>query len=175
MAGSPLLPSPDTILLARREVHATVLLPAGLAGLCALRALLSVADGLQLVGGYAKLHQELLGRAVAPVAQAQVVLRRAALVAVAFHHYGPVREVRQDALERRGVAGQRVPRIRANITLVVVEEGIPHVGLQALLDSRSGSRRPRRWWRRSRHSHRGRTGGIVARAGGARRPGRWAP
>src|ERR1039458_2670864 len=162
MAGSPLLPSPDTILLARREVHTAVLLPAGLAGLCALRALLSVADGLQLVGGYAKLHQELLGGRGAPVRQAQVVPRRAALVPVAFHRYGRVREVRQDALERRGVAGQRVPRIRANIALVVVEEGIPHVGFQALLDSRSGSRR-RRWWRRSRHSHRGRTGGIAAR------------
>src|ERR1035438_10715733 len=51
------------ILLRGREVHTPVLLVAGLVGLGALGPLLTVADGLQLVGGNAELHQEVLGRA----------------------------------------------------------------------------------------------------------------
>ena len=50
-----------------------------------------------------------------------------------------VREVRQDALQCGGILRQRVARVGANIALVVVEEGILHVALEALLDGRLGS------------------------------------
>ena len=88
-----------------------------LVGFGALRTLLAVADGLQTVGGNSELHQEVLGGTGAAVAQAQVVFGRAALVAVAFHHDGGVREIGEDALERGGVAGQDVAGIAATSLL----------------------------------------------------------
>src|SRR5271157_6372048 len=88
-----------TALLPGREVHVPVLLPARLVGLGANRPLLAVADGPQPVGRHPQLLQELLGATGAPVAEAEVVLRRAALVAIAFEHDGRAGEVRQDGLQ----------------------------------------------------------------------------
>src|SRR5262245_22125527 len=72
------------ILLARREVCATVLLPTGFVCIRALRTLLAVADRLQAVGRNAELGKELLGGSGAPVAETQVVFGRSALVAMSL-------------------------------------------------------------------------------------------
>ena len=66
------------------EVAAAVLLPAGLVALGAEGRLLALADHLDAIGGDAQAHQVALHRIGAAFTEAQVVLRRAALVAVAL-------------------------------------------------------------------------------------------
>src|ERR1039458_3151593 len=154
------------ILLLGREVHPPVLLVAGLVSLGALGPLLTVADGRQLVGGNAELHQEVLGRTGAAVAQTEVVLRRAALVAVSLDRDGGIGEVRQNGLQRAGVLRQRVASVGAQVALIVIEESVAHLAEEALLDGRLGRRRRRRRWRRrGRHGNGRRARGIAARAG----------
>ena len=66
------------------EVAAAVLLPAGLVALGAEGRLLALADHLDAIGGDAQAHQVALHGVGAAFTEAQVVLRRAALVAVAL-------------------------------------------------------------------------------------------
>src|SRR5579862_5636914 len=111
-------------LLSGRQMRAAVLLPAILGRLGALRPLLAVANGFQAIGRDAQLHQEILGRRRAPVAQRQVILRRSPLVAMAFHHHREVRVLLEDLLQQRGVMRQRVAPVGANFAHVEVEESI---------------------------------------------------
>ena len=84
------------------EVGAAVARPALLGGLLAERDLLAVGHGLQAVGGDAQRDQVVVGGLGAPLAEGQVVLDRAALVAVALD--GDAQEV--ELLQGLGVLGQ---------------------------------------------------------------------
>src|ERR1035441_5126516 len=89
------------ILLPCGEVRAAVLLPARLVVVGALRRFLAVSDGLQLVARDPQLDEEFLGGGGAPVAESQVVLGRAALVAMALDGDADIRNGGEDG-ERRG-------------------------------------------------------------------------
>src|SRR5579864_144729 len=84
----------------------------------------TVADGLQLVGGNSELYQEIPRRGRAPIAQPEVVLGRAALVTMAFHHNCDVRIVLEDTFQKVRIPGQRIASIRADIALVIIEVGV---------------------------------------------------
>src|SRR5579862_5526349 len=73
---------PPFHLLRGRQMRAAIALVTGIAGVGTYRAILTVADGADLIGGYAQLHQEVLGSGGAAVTQTQVVFGRAALIAV---------------------------------------------------------------------------------------------
>src|SRR5438046_729982 len=109
-------------LLAGRKVSPAVPLPASLVRLRTRRTFLAIADRLEPVGGYARLYEEVACGRRAPVAQAQVVLGRTALVAVALHVDGGAREVGEDAFHRLGVATERRARVVADVVRIVVEE-----------------------------------------------------
>src|SRR5258708_2071787 len=86
------------------EVAATVLLPARLVAFCAERFFFAVTDGLDTAGANGGGGQSSLHRAGTLVAQAQVVLGRSALVAVAFNrdaHVGMLIEERSIGLNGR--------------------------------------------------------------------------
>jgi hypothetical protein len=70
-------------LVVQRKSRATILLPASLSGLCAEGLFLAVADNPDAAGSHAGVNQILLGRVGAILAESQVVLVGAALVAVA--------------------------------------------------------------------------------------------
>src|SRR5215470_305680 len=72
-------------LVGQQEVIVAVPLPALFVGVGTHRLLFAVADGLDLAGTYAILHQSLLCRGCAALAQGQVVLDRPAFVAIAFN------------------------------------------------------------------------------------------
>src|SRR5580700_2120813 len=76
--------------LAGRQMRAAVLLPASFVRFGTLRALLAVADGLEVIGGDAQLDQKILGGSSATIAQREIVLGGAALIAVAFHDHREV-------------------------------------------------------------------------------------
>jgi len=110
--------------------HATaVLRPGGFVAAQHGRTFLAVADGLQLVARNTQLGQEILGGGGAPVAESQVVLGRAAFVAMALDGDRGIREGGEDGLQRVRVLGQRVPRIRPDIALIVVEKAIRNARL----------------------------------------------
>src|ERR1039458_5542149 len=153
-------------------MDAPVLLPAGLILLAALRPLLAEADRLQLVGGNAQLHQEVLGGAGALVAQQLVVLGRAAFIAMPFDGDDGAGEVGDDGLQRGGVLRQRGLRIGADVALIVVEVAV--LQFRDPIRQRLGRRwwrGRRRWWRRRRDIH-GRAGrASAARSGGGQSVG----
>ena len=115
-------------------MDAPVLLPAGFVLLGTLRTFLAVADGLQPVGGNAESLEELFGGAGAAVAQSEVVLGGAAFVAMALDDDGRIGEIGQDGLERRGIPGESVAGVAANVGLIVVEVGVLDVRREALVD-----------------------------------------
>src|SRR5579872_512024 len=112
------------MLLARREMHAPVLLPAGFVRFRTLRPFLAVADRLDAIPRHAEADEEFLGRGGAAVAQAEVVFRRSALVAMTFDHDRRVREIAQDGLDGGGILRQHALRVAADVTLVVIEVSI---------------------------------------------------
>src|SRR5262245_17944493 len=121
-------------------MRATSPLPAGLVPFRALRALLAVADGTKLVSRDSKLQQKLLGGARPLIAETEVVLGRAALVAMALHDDRGVREISQNRPDSSGVAGQYVACVGADIALVVIEVRVLHVRHQPLFHGRPGRR-----------------------------------
>src|SRR5580700_3147332 len=98
-------------LLRGPQMRTTVLLPAIFARFGALRTLLTVADGLQTIRRDAQLHQEVLGRGCAAVAQRQVIFGRSAFVAVPFHHHREIRILLEDLFQQRCVLGEGVTSI----------------------------------------------------------------
>src|ERR1700751_2574496 len=111
---------------------AAILLPALLVTFRAERPLLAPAYRVDPVGGNAQRDKIVLGSLRAPLAEAQVVFRRAALVAVALD-----RNVnRRIGAQELRVLGQCIARVGTNIGFVEIEEGIAHVLLEELADSR---------------------------------------
>src|SRR5580700_1744973 len=164
-------PGPHSILLPCGEVCAAVLLPAGFVVVGTLRAFLAVADGLQFIGRNSQLDQEVLGGSGALVAQSQVVLGRAALVAMALDGDAGIGEAGEDGLQRVGVLGKRGAGILADIVLVVVEEGVHDAAREHLLQGGLGRDGRRRWRRRLGYID-GSGGGFgAAGAGGRQRIG----
>src|SRR5690242_8028424 len=99
-------------------MHSPVLLPARLCRLRALRPFLSVTDSIQ--SGCRRLERlqvSKCGRG-SPLAEAEVVLRRAALVAMAFQHDDCGREIRENRLQRLSVFRQSGKGSLADVALV---------------------------------------------------------
>src|SRR5260221_4166022 len=88
--------APWKLLTRYYKVTAPVLLPARLDALHAKRLFLAEADRAHPVGANALRNQELFHRRRTPVAQRQVVFRRAALVAVALDDHLDRRIVLQE-------------------------------------------------------------------------------
>jgi hypothetical protein len=102
--------SPTSRLLILRKVPAPVLRVAGFRRLRAERLFLPPARCTQMIGGNTQANEIFLHRIGAPLAESQVVLRRTALVAVAFDGDPDVR------IALKEVSGllQRLPRVRPN-------------------------------------------------------------
>src|SRR5712664_162057 len=144
---------------------AAVLLPAGLVTLVAEGLLLAEADGVDAVGRNPQRNHVLLHGAGTAIAEAQVVFRGAALVAVAFDGYLEARIVFQ---EIRGL-GERGAGIGTKVGLVVVEIGIADFFQEEFVVR--GPRWRRRWRRCIDRDARGGVGGSAG-AGGGNRVGR---
>src|SRR5581483_657877 len=160
------------------EVTAAILRPAGLARLAAEGRFLAEAPHLDALRRHAEAHQVVADGCRAAFAEREVVLRRAALVAVPLDEDARRRPPRQPgriALERRAA-------VLAQHVLVVVEEDVAQRALgvqlverlaaeQLLLAERRRGARGRRGRRRSRRAWRG--GGGGGRPGGRGRRGGW--
>src|SRR5438552_1684110 len=166
--GLPALTESSLGLSSVHRVSPAVPLPAILVVVSADGPVFSVGDGRDPVGGHTEVHKEALGRGRAPVAQAQVVLLAAALVAMAFDGELDVR-VR---LQEVGVTGQGLLGVRANIVLVKVEVGVLYVGRERLFLAHLRRRGRRR--RRRRHGYRDPSVAVAgpARTGHGHRVGR---
>src|SRR5579884_4459606 len=103
-------PMSENRLLRHHEVAAAVRLPALLVVLGAEGLFLAIADGVQAVGGNPQRNEVLLYRIRAAVAKREVVLGRAALVAVAFNRHLHLRIVAQEVggLAERSPASARI-------------------------------------------------------------------
>src|SRR5271165_3704495 len=121
--GIPLPPCRSTARLLVHEMSAAVLLPARLGTLCAERFFLAVADGADTVAGNAQLHQSLFGCVRPVVAERQVVLGGAALVAVPLDCELDIGVL----LQKAGVRLQCLLILWLDVVAVVGEEDILHV------------------------------------------------
>src|SRR5581483_331666 len=139
-------PPPSRLSLLVDEVPAPVLLPTLFVGLGAERLLFAVADGLDAVGADAGLHQGLLDGVGAVIAQCQVVLGRAAFVAVPLDGELDVGVLREEL----SVPLQRGLLVGTNVVLVIVKENVFDVLSKELLFRGRRLRRRRR--RRDRHT-----------------------
>src|SRR5271165_3401747 len=132
-------PSQTLFLLLIDEMATAVLLPASFVALCAERFFLTVADGFNPAGADATRGQRVSDRIGPLVAQSQVVVSRAAFVAVSFN-----REVDVGMLiEERYVGLQRTLLVSAKVGLVVIKVHILDVLAEQVLvrHRRSGRRR----------------------------------
>src|SRR5579863_2266683 len=118
--GDGARPSPVS-LLSGRQVCVAVALVAVLGSIGAHGTFFTVADIPQAVGRYAQLHQKLHGGGGAPVAQAEIVFGRAALVAVALDYHAEAGIGGEDSLEQIRVPRQRLAGVVAKVALVIVE------------------------------------------------------
>src|SRR5258708_14615536 len=110
-------PSGGAGLMQQETMIVPVFLPAILAGFGADVLLVAVADGLELVRGYAALCQGLMSGIGASFAQGQVVHGGPAFVAVALNPDLPVGVCFDDF----GGMGQRLLRLGTQISFVVIE------------------------------------------------------
>src|SRR5689334_13663029 len=99
---------------------AAVLLPTLLGGFGTLRPLFAVTDGPYTVARNSQLHQHILGSGGAPVAERGIVLGRTTFVAMAFHHDGEIRILREDLFQQSRVVGQSIAGVGTNVALVVI-------------------------------------------------------
>src|SRR5262249_61132887 len=103
---------PRGLLLGRiNDLDAAVLLPAVLAVVLADRTLFAVADGVELAGRGAGGAERAADRVAAALAEAEVVLARAALVGVAFERHARAREL----VQILGVAGDLRLELRPDL------------------------------------------------------------
>src|SRR5580692_706004 len=145
-------PAQASLLLLIDKMATAVLLPASFVAFCAERFLLAVADGLDPAGVDARRSQRVFHGTGALVAQGQVVIGRAALVAVSFNRQvdiGMLIEERHIGLDRRLLVG-------ANISLVVVEVHVFNVLAEQVFVRHRWSGRRRRWRRLRDRELRGR-------------------
>jgi len=124
---------------------ATILLPASFVAFCAERFFFAIADGLNPAGADARRREFVLNRAGALVAQSQVVVGGAALVAVSFNRNVDIGVLR----EERHVGLDGSPLVGANVGLVVVEIDVLNVLTKQVLVRNVRSWRRRRWRRLS--------------------------
>src|SRR5260370_3430717 len=96
---------------------AAILLPASLGVLHAEGFLLAEADGAHTVGGDSQRHEILLDGVGTAIAEAEVVFRGAALVAMTFDGDFDRRVLLQEVRSRR----ERRTSVRTNVGLVVVK------------------------------------------------------
>src|SRR5437879_121569 len=130
--------APGKSLFLINEMPAAVLLPASLVALSAERLLFAVADRLDAAGVNSPRSQCVLHRRGTLVAQGQVVLSRAALVAGSLDG-----EVDAGMLvQKRDVSLHRSLLVGANVRLVIVEVNVLDALREQLLFGRPGSR----WW-----------------------------
>src|SRR5579875_1689889 len=139
------------LLVVHRKAGAAILRPALFGGLGAERLFFAVADHPDTAGRYALAYQHVLGRVGAVLAERQVVLVAAALVAVAADYDLDIRVGVQVA----GVFGQRSLGVAADIRRVVIEEDVLHVGLELFFCAHGGGRRLHCGRRIDRHAGRG--------------------
>ena len=85
--------------------------------------------------GYSELHQKVARRSGAPIAQTEVIFRRPAFVAVAFHVDRGVGEIGKNPLQSIGVGRKRRARVVANVVGIVIEKRILQIGLDARFQS----------------------------------------
>src|SRR5260370_36192202 len=141
---------------------ATVLLPASLVMLVAEGLLLAEAGGVEAIGGDAQRLEILLDGVGAANAEAQVVFRGTAFVAVAFNDDFNRGVLLQEVCS----CGQRSASVRTNVRLVVVEIGVTaflvEIGRRFLFLRR---------WRRSVDGDTGSGTGGAAGTGGSDRVG----
>ena len=130
-------------------MYSPVLLPAFLCRIRALRPFLSVADRFQAVRRHLnRLEVSTYGRG-SSVAEPEVVLRRAALIAMAFQNDDCGRKVRENRLQRLSVFRQSGPRIVTDTGLVVVKIDVGDFRLYPILKRLGGDGwRREDWWRR---------------------------
>src|SRR5580765_5170459 len=140
------------------EVAAAVCLPACLIALRAERLFLAVADGVQAVGGDAKMNKVALDGRSAAIAKDQVVFGGAAFVAMALD--GGL-DLRVFAEEVGGLC-QSLACIGADVRLVEVEVGVLHF----LEEERTGVRCLLLWRRRWRRRSNGYANAGVRRTAG---------
>src|SRR5471030_412943 len=136
--------------LLQRGHAATVAGPGAFVGADDFRPFLAVADGLNAVGGQALRNQVLADGRRAALAQCEVVLTRAALVAMAFDGDLVVRVLLQpSSLLVQGRPAVGSDRRHVGVEVNAVTDILPEVGNRAGRDRRTG-------W----------NSGLVVRAGG---------
>src|SRR2546423_3462869 len=117
-------------LLNADEMASAILLPARFAMLVAERLFLAEADSAQAIGGNTERNEILFDGASATVAEREVVLGGAALVAVTLDGDTHLRVVAQEV---RGLS-EGFAGIGANITFVEVKISIAHFLEEELVD-----------------------------------------
>ena len=130
-------------LLRIDEMPTTVLLPASFVALAAEGFFFAVADRLDAAAIDTRCRQRIFDRAGALVAQSQVVVCRATLVAVSFNREVHIRML----IEELCIGLNRGLLIAPNLRLVVIEVDVFDV-LREQVFVRDGwrRRRRRRWW-----------------------------
>ena len=125
-------------------MHAPILLPAFFRGFGTLRPLLAETDGLQTFGRHTERLDVFACGGGTAVTESEVVLRRTALVAVAFQSDDRGRKVREDRMQRLSVLRQSGPGIGTDTGLVVVKIDVGDFRLYPILEGLGGDGRRRR-------------------------------
>lgn len=102
-------------------MHTPVLLAAGFVARKALRLRIAEADDSQMIGRKALTHENPLNRLRTTFSEAQVELRRTAVVTVAFKHDHQVPKIAKNLLESRSDANEFITLLRSDIVLTEVE------------------------------------------------------
>jgi hypothetical protein len=116
---------------------APIPLPAAFVGFRTDRAFLAVADRSQPVGRNSQLREKVTRRGRPAIAEAEVIFRRTALVAVSFNIDAGVGEIGKYALQRVGIGGERRTRVVANVVRIIIEKRVPKIRLNARFERAS--------------------------------------
>ena len=145
-------------------MHSPVLLPAFFRCFGTLWPLLSETDGLQTFGRHPERLDVFACGGGSTVTESEVVLRRTALVAVAFKSDDRGRKIRENGMQRLSVFRQRGPGIVTDTGLVVLKIDVGEFRYPILERLGGDGRRQRDNWRRRRHdADAGADGGRAAR------------
>lgn len=102
-------------------MYTPVSLAAGLVARGALRLRIAETDGSQMTGREAQTHKDLLNCLRTTFSEAQVELRRTAVVTVAFKHDHQVPEITKDLIKRWSDANEFITIPRSEIVLTEAE------------------------------------------------------
>src|SRR2546428_10364640 len=160
----PQAPGPSDLFLdpPEDEVGPPVLLPAILVAVGAHRSSLPVGNDRNPVASHPEVDEEVLRGVGPPVAQTEVVLLAAALIAVPLNREFDLGV----GLEEVGVCRQGLLSVRSDVGLIIVTVRILDLGEEFLLRGYPWGRRwrRRRWGRRKRHANADRNGLRPSRA-----------